>query len=41
VIRENGSFTGYRWGPERKSVLIARELAQLSTENVGDEALTA
>jgi AraC family transcriptional regulator, regulatory protein of adaptative response / methylated-DNA-[protein]-cysteine methyltransferase len=27
VIRENGSFTGYRWGPERKSVLIARELA--------------
>lgn len=27
VIRENGSFTGYRWGPARKSVLLARELS--------------
>jgi AraC family transcriptional regulator of adaptative response/methylated-DNA-[protein]-cysteine methyltransferase len=27
VIRETGSFTGYRWGPARKSVLLARELA--------------
>ncbi len=30
VIRENGSFTGYRWGPARKSVLLARELLHAS-----------
>jgi AraC family transcriptional regulator, regulatory protein of adaptative response / methylated-DNA-[protein]-cysteine methyltransferase len=32
VIRENGSFTGYRWGPARKSVLLARELSALDEQ---------
>lgn len=42
VIRENGSFTGYRWGPARKSVLLARELSQTAasfTEESYQESL--
>jgi AraC family transcriptional regulator, regulatory protein of adaptative response / methylated-DNA-[protein]-cysteine methyltransferase len=41
VIRENGSFTGYRWGPARKSVLLAREQATLESSHTAGALLEA
>jgi O6-methylguanine-DNA--protein-cysteine methyltransferase len=31
VVRENGDISGYRWGVERKKVLL--EMEQTSAEN--------
>lgn len=37
VIRENGDFSDYRWGVERKQALIALEAAQSAPGIPGDE----